>query len=69
MAAAPLTPREEEVCRLVGQDVVYAEIAARLGISPHTVRTFVRSAAEKIPGDGRDQTKLIRHYYTVLLDN
>lgn len=43
-----LTPREQEVLRLVAEGVSSREIATRLGISYATVRTHIRSLGGKL---------------------
>jgi DNA-binding CsgD family transcriptional regulator len=43
-----LTPREREVARLVAQGLNNDEIAAILGVSPHTVRTHVASSCARL---------------------
>jgi len=48
-----LTPREQEVLALLAQGVTIDEIARRLGISPHTVETHLRSAVHKLEVDNR----------------
>jgi len=42
-----LSPREQQVVALVCQDYTNQQIAARLVISPETVKTHVRNAARK----------------------
>jgi DNA-binding CsgD family transcriptional regulator len=43
-----LTLRELEVVRLLARGCTYAQIAGRLGISPHTVVSHVRNAYRKL---------------------
>ncbi|MCW5550612.1 MAG: response regulator transcription factor [Verrucomicrobiae bacterium] len=43
-----LTPREDEMLRLVAQGFHSSEIAGRLGISPRTVGTHLRNIYEKL---------------------
>lgn len=68
MEPVVLTPREGEVCALVGQDFTYNEVAMMLGISTSTVRAHVESIAGKINGGTRARSKLIRYYATHLTD-
>lgn len=42
-----LSPREKEVLALFDQGLSYKEIADRLQISPHTVRTHAREVIAK----------------------
>lgn len=42
-----LTPREWSVARAVAEGLSYAETAEKLGISPHTVATHVKSILQK----------------------
>lgn len=48
---SPLTPREEEVARLLVRGLTYGEIGRRLGCSPRTVKSHVQSIAAKLPPD------------------
>jgi DNA-binding CsgD family transcriptional regulator/GAF domain-containing protein len=43
-----LTPREREVAALVADDLSDAEIAAAIGISPHTVRQHLKQVYRKL---------------------
>jgi DNA-binding CsgD family transcriptional regulator len=45
---AVLTPRELDVLRLLGGGCTYAQAAARLGVSPHTVVTHLKNAYRKL---------------------
>ncbi len=45
---APLSAREAEVLRLVARGYTADEVAAALGVSPHTVQTFVRRIYTKL---------------------
>jgi DNA-binding NarL/FixJ family response regulator len=52
-AGGPLSPREQEVARLVADGLTNKEIGARLFISEHTVDTHVRSILNKLGFDSR----------------
>jgi DNA-binding CsgD family transcriptional regulator len=45
---ATLTPRELAVVRLLGSGCSYAQVAARLGVSPHTVVSHIKNAYRKL---------------------
>jgi DNA-binding NarL/FixJ family response regulator len=51
--ASPLTPRETEILRLLADGLANKQVAARLGISEHTVKTHVASLFEKLGADTR----------------
>jgi two-component system, NarL family, response regulator YdfI len=53
--AAPLTPRELEVLRLVADGAANKEIAWRLGISEHTVKFHVASILGKLNAGTRTE--------------
>jgi len=48
-----LTAREQEVLRLLAQNVTIDEVARRLGVSPHTVETHLRNTVHKLQVDNR----------------
>jgi DNA-binding NarL/FixJ family response regulator len=52
---ASLTKREREVLRLLADGMRNEQVAARLAISPLTVRTHVKKAMEKLEADTRTQ--------------
>lgn len=52
-SAEPLTPRELEILSLVADGLANKEIAARLEISAHTVKTHVQSLFTKLGADSR----------------
>lgn len=54
----PLTPREEEVLRLIGQGLNNGQIAAHLSLSVYTVGTHRRNISAKL---GLRGGELIRH--------
>jgi DNA-binding NarL/FixJ family response regulator len=57
-AASPLTTRELDVLRLVGEGQANKEIAAALGLSDRTVRTHVSSILGKLGLSSRTQAAL-----------
>ena len=48
-----LTPREREILMLLGEGLVNKEIAARLGVSEHTVKTHLAAIYEKLDASNR----------------
>jgi PAS domain S-box-containing protein len=50
-----LSPREREIVEQIARGESGEEIAARLGLSPETVRTHVRNAKEKLEARNRAQ--------------
>jgi DNA-binding CsgD family transcriptional regulator len=50
-----LTARELEIARLAGAGVANKEIAARLGLSLHTVQNKLHAAYEKLGVSGRSE--------------
>ena len=48
-----LTPREREILTLLGEGLVNKEIAVRLGISEHTVKTHLAAIYEKLDASNR----------------
>ena len=61
-----LTPRELDVLRLLGHGLDNPTIAARLCVSPHTLRRHLMSIYAKLGGASRAQAILyaIRHHIT-----
>jgi len=49
----PLTPRELEILMLLGEGLVNKQIAVRLGISEHTVKTHLAAVYEKLEASNR----------------
>lgn len=47
-----LTDRERSVARLLADGLSYKEVAAQLGISPHTVNTHVKAILRKLKISG-----------------
>lgn len=50
-----LTPREVEVARLIARGLGTSEIAAKLYLSPHTVRDHVKAVLEKVGVSSRGE--------------
>ena len=48
MARKELTKREIDVLRLIARDHTYQEVAARLGLSAHTVASHIKKAYRKL---------------------
>lgn len=53
LSAAKLTPREEEVLRLIAQGLTSKQIADRLGCSPNTIDRHAQNICEKLHVSGR----------------
>lgn len=56
---APLSPREREILALVAEGLGNKIVAARLGISEHTVKTHVTSIFEKLGAESRAEAVAI----------
>jgi two-component system NarL family response regulator len=54
-AVRPLTERERELLASLADGLTYAEVAARMAISRHTVHTHVKTIYDKLHAHGRDQ--------------
>lgn len=54
----PLSPRETDVLSLLGKGFTVAESAQRLGLSPQTVSTYVRTIYSKLSISNRAQATL-----------
>ncbi|MFE2481521.1 response regulator transcription factor [Streptomyces sp. NPDC001194] len=50
-----LTPREQEVLAYLAQGDTYRMIASRMGLSPHTVDTYLRRLRSKTGAVNRTQ--------------
>lgn len=57
--AAPLSPREREILALLAEGMGNKIVAARLGISEHTVKTHVASIFQKLGADTRAEAVAI----------
>ena len=51
----PLSPREREVLRAIDAGRTYAEVAATLHISPHTVHTHIKNIYAALQASGKRQ--------------
>ncbi|MCC6930347.1 MAG: response regulator transcription factor [Gemmatimonadaceae bacterium] len=58
-APPPLSPREREILALVAEGMGNKIVAARLGISEHTVKTHVASIFQKLGADTRAEAVAI----------
>lgn len=59
IASAPLSPREREILALLAEGLGNKIVAARLGISEHTVKTHVASIFQKLGADTRAEAVAI----------
>lgn len=65
LAEDTLSPRQLEIVELVvGQSMVYKQVALALGISEHTVRTHVEEIGRRLGGTPRKV--MARYYFTVM---
>lgn len=46
------SPRERQIAELIGDGESYAQIGEGLGLSPNTVRSYVRRMAAKVDMEG-----------------
>jgi PAS domain S-box-containing protein len=58
-ATSVLSPREHQVVELLAAGLTGAQVAARLGISPATVRVHIRNATNKLGASTRTQAVAI----------
>jgi len=65
-----ITPRETDVLRMLAEGLVNKDIAARLGISEHTVKFHISSILDKLGASTRSEavTLGIRHGLTPILN-
>ena len=63
--AYALSPREQDVARLIAAGIGTAEIAAKLFVSPHTVRDYVKAIFGKVGVSSRGEltAKLFAEHY------
>ena len=59
VATTPLSPREREILALLAEGMGNKIVAARLGISEHTVKTHVASVFHKLGADTRAEAVAI----------
>jgi LuxR family transcriptional regulator, maltose regulon positive regulatory protein len=64
LAGAPLTRRELEILALLADGNSTSAIAARLGLSPATIKSHLRRVYRKIGAHNRVQA--VRHYLGLL---
>ena len=63
-----LTRRHIEIAERVGKGMTDKEIAGDLGLSVLTVRTYVRNAGKRIPGEGWPKHKLLLWFLNIKED-
>lgn len=56
-----LTPRQMEVLRLIAKGLGNERIAARLGLSPHTIKNHVHNILGRL--DAKDRAEAVSHAY------
>jgi DNA-binding CsgD family transcriptional regulator len=61
-----LSPRSRDVAMLVGSGRTYPQTAAALGISTHTVKTYVRRIAARLGSKETPQKAVIAYYHDYL---
>ncbi len=54
-----ITPREIEVLRMLAEGLVNKDIAARLGISEHTVKFHISSILDKLGASTRTEAVIL----------
>lgn len=66
---SPLTPRQEEIARLVGEGRSYKAIAARCGISRRTVERHVHRMAKLVGDAALTPYRRVQLWVYTMLDN
>ena len=61
MEAVRMTPREREIVELIGDGLSNKELATRLGVAAHTVKSHVRNIMEKLALHSRLQIAVYAH--------
>jgi len=62
----PLTPRQRTIVEMVGEGRTYVQIAKRLKISKHTVRTHARLVYARLDTELPLRSALVELYWTKL---
>lgn len=60
-----LTAREQEIAEMVAKGLPAKRIAAKLGVSRHTVNAHIRQAAMKLGGDAPARAQLTVWFYSL----
>ena len=55
LMAEPLTPREQDVLRLLAEGLATKQIASRLGVSEHTAKSHVNAILAKLGAESRTE--------------
>lgn len=64
-----LTPRQQQIGRLLAEAKSYKEIARTVGCSVRTVEVHVHRAASLLPGPGRPRDKLTVFFLSIEEDS
>ncbi len=63
-APVELSPRMEEIVELVGgRGKSYRETSEELGISEHTVRTYVEEIARRLDSELKPRDAMVRYWF------
>ncbi len=54
-----LTPRERDIVKEIENGLTYKDIAAKFGISPHTVHTHIKKIYEKLQAKDRQEALVV----------